>query len=158
MLMSSMITLVLGLLILVRLPAQAGSESASACAVVAEVWLADCAPRACRLIAIDQEGALAQPRVLGKTPLIPQSLIIADASSRIPGTAVSFPKRGEPLICRQWRATSEGTSFSKWGKQVMEKGHEADESDNRCYCSLDICVCGAALLWLVRATRRLAVS
>jgi hypothetical protein len=47
------------------------------------------------------------------------------------------------------RATSEGTSFSKWGKQAMEKSHEADGSDNSCYRSLDICVCGAALLRLV---------
>jgi hypothetical protein len=58
---------------------------------------------------------------------------------------VAFMK---PLICRT-RATSEGTSFSKWGKQAMEKSHETDESDNGCYCSLDVCVCGAALLRLV---------
>src|ERR1700755_105216 len=46
----------------------------------------------------------------------------------------------EALDLSQWRATSEGTSFSKWGKQVTEKSHEADESDNSCYWSIDVCV------------------
>jgi hypothetical protein len=39
--------------------------------------------------------------------------------------------------------------FSKWGKQVTEKVHEADESDDSCYCNLDVCVYGVALLRLV---------
>src|ERR1700692_2338625 len=42
--------------------------------------------------------------------------------------------------------------------KVTEKSHEADESDNSCYCSLDVCVCGAALLRLVGASRPLAIS
>jgi adenylate cyclase len=44
----------------------------------------------CRLIGIDEEGTLAQLKAFRKTLFDPKSLIIADASSRIPGTALSL--------------------------------------------------------------------
>jgi hypothetical protein len=49
-----------------------------------------------------------------------------------------------PVKLSVYRATSKG------GEQVIaEESHEADESHDSCYCSLDVCVCGAALLRLV---------
>ena len=103
----------------------------------------------CRLIAIDEEGTLAQLKALGKTLFDPK---ITDHHGHIvknTGDGAQFSMAWRAFDLSQWRATSEVTSFSKWGKQAMEKSHEADESDNRCYCSLDVCVCGAALLRLV---------
>lgn len=49
-------------------------------------------------------------------------------------------------------------SVSKWGKQVTKKSHQAEKSDNGCYCSLDIYERGAALFRLVRARRLFAIS
>jgi hypothetical protein len=59
---------------------------------------------------------------------------------------VTFVKR---LICRNARDKRRQIVFKMGGKQVTEKSHEADESDDSCYCSLDVCVCGAALLRLL---------
>jgi class 3 adenylate cyclase len=115
---------------------------------LAAILAADVAS-SCRLIAIDEEGTLAQLKALIKTLLDPK---ITDHRGRIvknTGDGIQFFMAWRAVDLSLRRATGEGTSFSKWGKQVMEKSHEADESDNRCYCSLDVCVCGAALLWLV---------
>jgi class 3 adenylate cyclase len=115
---------------------------------LAAILLADVAS-SCRLIAIDEEGTLAQLKALIKTLLDPK---ITDHRGRIvknTGDGIQFFMAWRAFDLSQWRAASEGTSFSKWGKQVMEKIHEADASDNRCYCSLDVRVCGAALLRLV---------
>jgi hypothetical protein len=54
----------------------------------------------------------------------------------------------EALIYRNVRDQQRQTVF-KGGEQKTEESHEADESDNNCYCSLDVWVCGAALLQLV---------
>jgi len=42
----------------------------------------------CRLIGIDEEGTLAQLKALRETLFDPKSLIITDASSKIPGMAL----------------------------------------------------------------------
>jgi hypothetical protein len=59
---------------------------------------------------------------------------------------VTFVK---PLIYRNGARPEKAHRFSEWGKQVTEKSHEAGESDNSCDWSLDVCVCGAALLRLL---------
>jgi hypothetical protein len=57
---------------------------------LAAILAADVAS-SCRLIAIDEEGTLAQLRALGKTLFDPKITdLIADASSRIPGRRSVF--------------------------------------------------------------------
>jgi hypothetical protein len=53
------------------------------------------------------------------------------------------------LIYRNGARPAKAHRFQNGAKQVTEKSHEADESDNSCYWSLDVCVCGAALLRLL---------
>jgi hypothetical protein len=65
---------------------------------------------------------------------------------------------GKLLIYRKGAPPAKAHTVSKWGKQVTEKGHKAEESDNGSYCRLYVRVCGAALLRLVRARRRFAIS
>jgi hypothetical protein len=55
----------------------------------------------------------------------------------------------KPLIYRNGAPPAAAHRFQDGGKQVTEKSHEADETDNGCYWSLDVCVRGAALLRLV---------
>jgi hypothetical protein len=58
---------------------------------------------------------------------------------------VTFVKR---LIYRNARR-AKAHRFQSGASRQWRKNHEADESDNSCYCSLDICMCGAAFLRLV---------
>jgi class 3 adenylate cyclase len=67
---------------------------------LAAILVADVAG-SCRLIAIDEEGTLAQLKALRKTLFDPK---ITDHRGRIvknTGTALSFPWCGEPLIYRK---------------------------------------------------------
>jgi hypothetical protein len=91
---------------------------------------------------------VAVPAPWGMLAMLGQIIVTLTSAGSISQVHIKFTCRDvrEALDLSQWRTTNEGTSFSKWGKQVTEKSHEADESDNSCYCSLDVCVCGAALL------------